>query len=216
MPDTQIKRLRREFDKLQLKHGAKNLSSIYGAGKVRHPHVMLVFMNPTGRNVSTRKSWKGIRAPWLGTKSAWKFLKKLDLIPTAVFEEINTLRPEEWTPDFGNKVYGEVSKRKVFITNLAKCTQEDARSLRDYVFKDYLNLMKQEIEIVKPRKIVTFGNQVSSMLLDRTIRVSEYRGSKKEKLFVGRKTFAVYPTHYPVGQGMRNMPLAVKRVKAIL
>jgi len=62
------------------------------------------------------------------------------------------------------------------------------------------------------KKIITFGNQVSSILLNRTISVSNYIDDQKEML----NGYEIYPTYYPVGQGRRNMSLAVKRIKKIL
>lgn len=61
--------LEKKIDELQPLYGDASLKSIYGAGCIKRPKAMLVFMNPTGKNVSARSDWKGIRAPWLGTKS---------------------------------------------------------------------------------------------------------------------------------------------------
>ncbi len=61
---------------------------------------------------------------------------------------------------------------KYFITNLGKCTQVDARGLSDNVYKEYLKLLEKEIEIVNPKVTILFGNQVSSIVLDRKISVS--------------------------------------------
>ena len=50
----------------------------------------------------------------------------------------------------------KLRKNKIFITNLGKCTQIDARTLSDDVLKQYLNLLLEEIVIIKPKVIVTF------------------------------------------------------------
>jgi len=212
----QIKTLHAAFDKFHNIYGAKHLSSIYGAGCIKHPRIMFVFMNPTGRNVSTNYKWRGIRAPWLGTKNIWKLFYATGFISKKTFQEIQRFRVEDWTPEFSMKLYGEIAKNKIFITNLAKCTQIDARKLNDSVFKDYLEFMYREIAIIKPEMIITFGNQVSSILLKKPIRVGDYKGIKKERIFIQGETFDVYPVYYPVGQGMRNMPLAVKRIENII
>jgi len=62
-------------------------------------------------------------------------------------------------------LYRHLAAQSIYITNLAKCTQTDAAALKDYVFKEYLPLMHEEISSIKPDKIITFGNQVSSVLL---------------------------------------------------
>ena len=51
--------LKYEYDKLQKKYGAKELDPIYFGGCTNNPDVCFVFMNPTGKNVASNKSWKG-------------------------------------------------------------------------------------------------------------------------------------------------------------
>lgn len=208
----QVIQLHNEYDKLQTKYGDPTLSSIYGAGCINNPEIMFIFMNPTGRNISSTSSWKGLRAPWIGTKQVWDIFENLGLLQSKIYLKIKSIKSEEWDYDFANEVYTDIQNHSVFITNLGKCTQVDARPLSNSVFKEYLNLMYKEIEIINPKKIVTFGNQVSSILLNRTISVSNYVDDQKEML----NGYKIYPTYYPVGQGRRNMYLAVKRIKMIL
>jgi len=208
----QVIQLHKEYDKLQTKYGDPTLSSIYGAGCINNPEIMFIFMNPTGRNISSTSSWKGLRAPWIGTKQVWDIFENLGLLQSKIYLKIKSIKSEEWDYDFANEVYTDIQNHSVFITNLGKCTQADARPLSNSVFKEYLNLMYKEIEIVNPKKIVTFGNQVSSILLNKTISVSNYVDDQKEML----NGYKIYPTYYPVGQGRRNISLAVKRIKIIL
>ncbi len=211
----QLTKLFQEFDDLQSFHGHKDLCSIYGAGCIKNPKLFLLFMNPTARNVASSKNWKGIRAQWLGTKNIWKMLYSLSLISRKLFLQTQKLKPSEWTPDFASSLYLELAKNKVYITNLAKCTQIDARPLHNKIFLEYLELAKKEIAMVNPKHIISFGNQVSSILLGKSIKVSEYKKSDKEILKVRNKKFNVYPTFYPIGQGMRNLPKAIRRIKLI-
>ena len=48
--------LKKEYDKLQLKYGAKELDSIYNGGCTDNPDICFVFMNPTGKNIASAKS----------------------------------------------------------------------------------------------------------------------------------------------------------------
>ncbi|MFA6136061.1 MAG: uracil-DNA glycosylase family protein [Candidatus Paceibacterota bacterium] len=212
----QLKHLHKRFDRLQVLHGHSNLNSVYGAGCIRSPQIMLIFMNPTARNISADKNWKGLRAPWLGTKNIWKLLYKLEFISKSSFDKTQKIKFGDWTYDFSKNIYQEINENKVYITNLAKCTQIDAHSLNDRIFREYLDLMFREILSVNPKKIITFGNQVSSILLDKKIKVSNYKNKEGETLNVRNKKFLVYPTYYPVGQGMRNMNLAVERINKVL
>ena len=211
----QVVGLHSQFDELQKIHGDSSLSPIYGAGDIRGPRVMFIFMNPTARNISSRPSWDGLRAPWIGTKLVWGLFREVGLLDEWIFHQIVSYRPEQWTRAFAQQVYEDLEKRSVYITNLAKCTQVDSRPLPDRVYRDYVALMYQEIETVNPKKIVSFGNQVSSLLLNKKVRVGDYSDDSYEQLLLNR-SFNVYPTYYPVGQGRRNQPAAIERINSII
>ena len=68
-----------------------------------------------------------------------------------------------------------MKRNKMFITDLGKCTQIDARPIQNLVYEKYLNLLKKEIEIVNPRVIIVFGNQVSTVFLKEKTSVSQCR-----------------------------------------
>ena len=44
-----IEDLRKDYDELQVKYGAKELDSIYNGGCEKNPDICFVFMNPTGK-----------------------------------------------------------------------------------------------------------------------------------------------------------------------
>lgn len=211
----EIKDLQKDYDKLQKKWGAKKLSSIYNGGCEKNPDVCFVFMNPTGKNIASLPEWKGRKSPWIGTKNIWKLFKAINLIDEDIFDKTQKLKSTEWTEEFADEVYSNVEKNKFFITNLGKCTQIDARPLPDSVYKEYLELLYKEIEITKPKKIVTFGNQVSSIFLNENICVSKCRRKAFKKEISG-KTYEVFPTYYPIGNGMRNIDKAIEDINFIL
>ena len=126
--------LKIEYDKLQKKYGGKELDSIYNGGCINNPDLCFVFMNPTGRNIASKKSWKGLKSPWIGTKNVWDLFEALNLIDDEIYIKIKSIKGSDWTEDFADEVYNNVIKHKYFITNLAKCTQIDARELPDNVF----------------------------------------------------------------------------------
>lgn len=212
----QLESLHNEIDSLQTIYGDKSLQSVYGAGSIDSPRIMFIFMNPTAKNISANKKWLGLRAPWLGTKNVWNIFYEAGLLSELFYNKTQTLSNQDWTEEFCNDIYSHLKENNVYITNLAKCTQLDARPLKDKIFKNYLDLINKEISLVNPQHIITFGNQVSSIVLSKPVSVSVYGGKKGEKLVIGDKVFKIYPTYYPVGQGRRNMPLAIKRIKKIL
>ncbi len=215
LPTMQLHSLKPKLDSLQSKFGSKRHDAIYGAGCIKKPKVCFIFMNPTARNVSASKLWKGLKAPWIGTKQVWKLFKKLNLFGENLLNEIRSKKREDWTVEFADKVYDEVKRNKFYITNLAKCTQVDARPLKNDVFKSYIPLMHKEIEMLKPKIIVSFGNQVSSLLLNENISVSKVR-QKKFDLKINRNEYPSYSVYYPVGQGMRNIDKAIEDIGFIL
>ena len=85
----------------------------------------------------------------------------------------------------------------------------------DKVLREYLDLLYKEIEIIKPKKIVVFGNQVSSIFLNRKICVKSVR-KEEFSIDIGDETYPVYAVFYPIGNGMRNIDLAIEDLKYIL
>ena len=210
-----IKDLNVEYDKLQLEYGEPTLSSIYNGGCEKNPDVCFVFMNPTGKNIASTREWKGRRSPWIGTKNIWKLFYRIGIINRDLFDNIKSKKACEWTEEFADLVYKEIENKKVFITNLGKCTQIDARPLPDRVLKEYLELLYKEIEIINPKKIIVFGNQVSSIFLNKKICVKSVR-RQEFKIKIGDKEYPVYSVFYPIGNGMRNIDLAVEDLNYIL
>ncbi len=214
MKYNQIKDLYKEYDKLQKKYGDKSLDSIYNGGCEQNPDICFVFMNPTMRNIAAEKSWIGPKHPWIGTKNIWTLFKKLDLLDEDIFREIRAKKGNEWDYDFADKVYDNVKKHKYFITNLGKCTQVDARPLPDSVFLEYKKYLEYEFNIVKPKVIILFGNQVSSIVLEEKISVSNVRKKEYRKVINGEE-FIFYSVYYPIGNGSFNVDKAIEDIKWI-
>ena len=206
-----LKDLEKKYDKLQKKYGAKELDSIYNGGCIENPDICFVFMNPTGRNIASSKLWKGLKAPWIGTKNIWDLFYELDLLDKDIYNKIKAIKGNEWTEEFAYDVYDNVKKHKYFITNLGKCTQVDARELPDSVYIEYLDLLKEEFKIIKPKVIILFGNQVSSIVLNEKISVSQVR----KKCF-NKDGYKFYSVYYPVGNGRFNIDKSIEDIKWII
>ena len=160
-----LDKLKNEYDRMQQIYGDKTLKSINFGGCDTNPDICFVFMNPTSKNIASDPSWDGIRAPWIGTKNIWDLFVATNLFDIVIYNEIKNKKSNEWDKDFAEKVYNEVKRNKIFITNLGKCTQIDARPIQNSVYKKYLDLLEKEIEIVNPKVIILFGNQVRSVFL---------------------------------------------------
>lgn len=208
-----LEELTKEYDKLQLEYGDKDLHSIYNGGCTKNPDICFVFMNPKKSNAS-KQEWKGIRAPWIGTKNIWDVFYHIDLLDKDIYHTIKKIKGSDWTETFALKVYENVKKHKYFITNLGKCTQVDARPLKNDVFEKYLCLLEKEIEIIHPKVIILFGNQVGSIVLKEKIAVSQCRKKRFEKAINGKK-YIFYAVFYPVGNGRYNIDKAIEDIQYI-
>lgn len=210
-----LKDLTGEYDKLQKKYGAQELDSIYNGGCDDNPDICFVFMNPTGRNIASSKDWKGLKSPWIGTKNVWDLFIELDLLDKEIYSNIKSMKGSEWTEEFADKVYEDVKKHKYFITNLGKCTQVDAGKLPDSVYKEYLHLLNQEFNIINPKVIILFGNQVSSIVLNEKISVSQVRKKCFTRAVNGIE-YKFYSVYYPVGNGRFNIGKSIEDIKWII
>ena len=207
--------LKVKYDKLQKKYGAKELDSIYNGGCTENPDICFVFMNPTKKNIAASKEWKGIKSPWIGTKNIWNLFFKVNLLDEKIYKKIREIKGSEWTEEFAKEVYDDVTAHKYFITNLGKCTQLDARELSNSVFEEYLDLLKQEIEIIKPKVVILFGNQVSSIVLNKKISVSQCR----KQLFINKinnDEYKFYSVYYPIGNGRFNIDKSIEDINWII
>ena len=211
----QLEDLEIEYDKLQLKYGAKELTPIYNGGCKSNPNICFVFMNPTSRNIASSKNWKGIKSPFIGSKNIWDLFFELNLMNRNIYNKIKKIKGKDWTEKFAEEVYRDVENHQYFITNLGKCTQVDARALNDNVYKKYLHLLEKEFEIIKPKVIILFGNQVSSIVLNKKISVSKVRKQLFEKKINGN-TYKFYSVYYPVGNGRFNIDKSIEDIKWII
>ncbi len=207
--------LNKEYDRLQKIYGDSSLHSIYNGGCDTNPDICCVFMNPTGRNIASLPNWPGPYYPWLGTKNIWDLFRSVDLIDEDIYQKIKSIKSSDWDQDFCYKVYDSISKHRVFITNLGKCTQVDARPLKDSSYHEYLPLLEKEIKIINPKIIILFGNQVSSIFLDEKISVSQARKIPYQKK-IGRDKYTCFSVFYPVGNGRFNIDKSIEDIKWII
>lgn len=210
-----IEDLNKEYDMLQQKYGDINLDSIYNGGCKNNPDICFIFMNSTGRNIASNKSWTGPKSPWIGTKNIWDLFVAVNLMDKEIYKKIKLYKASDWTEKFAEEVYDDVKRHKYFITNLGKCTQIDAKVIPDKVYKEYLDLLLKEIEIIKPKVIILFGNQVSSIVLNKKISVSTVR-KQMFPLKINNKIYKTYSVYYPVGNGRFNIDKAIEDINWII
>ncbi len=78
-----------------------------------------------------------------------------------------------------------------------------------------MKLLFREIEIVAPKIILLFGNQVSSLILEEKIAVSKVRRKEFIKE-INKKKYTFYSVFYPVGNGRFNLNKAIEDIQWII
>lgn len=135
------------------------------------------------------------------------------------------MKADDRTEKFAETLYLHITKKKIYITN-PKYIQANTRPFKDNIFKDYLAYTLKKITILQPKHIITFENHENPILLGKSIKVSEYKEKEYKLLSIHSKPSnipsfnrSISPSSqhkvYPVGQGMRNMPKAIARIKKI-
>lgn len=182
------------------------LMPIGGGGRTRRPEVMFVFINPTHRNASSSPDWSGPRYPFIGTREVWRVFHRAGLLPDTWMERIEGL--ESWTPRFAEELEGFLKSRGLYLTNLVKWTGSDASLPGRNKIGLFLPVMRREIELVQPRRIVAFGLIPLKHLTGRSIRLEDYHSQALKDRSL--RTFplegvahsaGVVPCYFPVGRG---------------
>lgn len=203
-------------------YGDHSLDAISGAGQISKPKLALVFINPTHRNISTSKSWGGIKAPWIGCANIWQLFADAGLIDQSLNELIQKTKIG-WTEDFALQVYEHVAKKDLYITNIVKWAGLDAKLPEKEKLKLYAPLLIKELEDLGAEKVVLFGQLTfEAVLRELSIKPSGSFGSINESMLSGKKVFqidssigAITPCYFPVGQGIKNKAKAVQILRLI-
>lgn len=204
-------------DELSATHfGDHSLDSIYGAGCTVRPDIALVFINPTHRNISTRKSWHGIKAPWIGCANIWQLLADADLIDDDINIRIQR-KGAEWSEDFAAEVYQSVRKHRLYVTNIVKWAGLDARLPERTKIDLYTPILLEELEQVRPRLTILFGQLTyDAVMRAYGIKPGLY-GDLNERYLrdgaiapIDAPLGPIVPCYFPVGQGIKNRAKAVE------
>jgi len=215
----QLNLLWKEVSKLdrELNHN-NSLKPILGCGKKEKPKFMFLFINPTKRNVSSNPNWKGLRAPFIGTKNVWKVFYKAGLFEDELMKSIE--HNERWSYEFANDVYRYMEGNDFYLTNIVKSTKNDASQPKSKEINLFIPLLKKEIEIVKPRYIICFGLIPFNSLIKEKIKLSNYfdtftktRELISYDLNINAFKTKVIPCYFPVGRG--NPKKAIELLKFI-
>jgi len=90
-----------------------------------------------------------------------------------------------------NKVLG-LSRQEVYITNLLKCRPLSTQELKETPFHTCKAYLFKEIELVKPKIIITLGEEAYHYLTNDFTKLKEVRGTLIEKA-----NHVIVPTYHP-------------------
>lgn len=194
-------------NRINRKHFPENeLIPIVGGGKARRPKAMFVFINPTMRNSSSDKGWNGPRFPFIGTKQVWNVFYKAGLFDRKLIDCIND--SAAWSIGLADRVLDFLNDRGFYMTNIVKWTGHDSTLPEAEKIGLFLPILRNEIEIVNPQRIIAFGLMPFENMTGMKIRLSDYyeNSVKKGKLVpypidLHGNAFDVFPCYFPVGRG---------------
>jgi DNA polymerase len=194
-------------NKLNRKHFPSNeLAPILGNGRKISPKVMFIFINPTVRNISSNPKWEGPRFPFIGTKQVWRIFHRAGLFDDELMDYIN--ENADWSLEFTDQVLQFLQEKGFYLTNIVKWTGKDAALPDAAKINLFLPVLEKEIELVKPKYIVTFGLIPFQHLTKEKIKLFDYHSAviNQNKLSfhditVNSVDTKVIPCYFPVGRG---------------
>jgi len=182
------------------------LLPVVGNGKTCRPKAMFVFINPTIRNISSGKEWRGQRYPFIGTKQMWKVLHKAGLFDDMLMYRIK--HSGYWSLDLADKVLKFLKQKSFYLTNIVKWTGHDSALPDSEKIKLFLPVLEKEIEIIQPEYVIAFGLIPFENLTKQKIKLNDYHSSavknkelKSYEIQIGQFKTKVIPCYFPVGRG---------------
>ena len=123
-----------------------------------------------------------------------------------------------WQIPDEDRIERSLSKHGVYLTNLVKCTQPGPENPTMKEVREDLPLLLEEIRIVDPDFIVTFGALPLRALTGRSDRLRDVSKNLGRKAYrpmrsipaVGT-TYPVLPCYFPIGRGDRKKALTILR-----
>lgn len=176
---------------------------------MRSPKAAFVFINPTYRNISSNPGYEGPRFPFIGVSYFWKVLSDSGWISRRLVEDIAI---QGWGENVISNLVYELNRKSIYITNLVKCTLHHGDYPEKKYFDYHLPLFERELELLNPKRIITFGTLTTQYITDKRLVFKEYFRNPS-KLYSVYGEIRTYPCYFPVGRG--NPKLARKILRSI-
>lgn len=196
---------------------ARHYRHVPGGGWTAQPELMLVFINPTVRNISAHAAWPGPRFPFAGKPKLWHILAEAGLIDADLPSEIAALGP---TPPMVERLIAAAQQARLYLTNAVKCVDDGSNLPAADRVAAALPQLQAEIGLVRPRLIVALGLIPFRALTGLNVRLSDQlwdaehgRINLYPSLPIDGRSYPVFPCYFPTGRGN---PVAATRMLTAL
>lgn len=177
---------------------------VLGGGCSEEPLLAFIFINPTVRNLSVRPDWGGMALPFVGVPAFWQVMRAAGLegLDTAA----STIAAS-WSPELARDVYQAIEDQRVYLTNLVKQTAPNGDAPSAFLVNTYYPFLVDELKIIRPRAIVTFGLLPYKTLTGQTVRLRDcldtatVGGQLVSSSCMFATQTSVYPCYFPTGRG---------------
>lgn len=196
---------------------ARGYRHVPGGGYAPEPALMLVFINPTVRNITAQAEWPGPRFPFAGKPKLWQILAEAGFVSADLPQQMAALGP---TPPMVEGLIAEARRRRLYLTNAVKCVDDGSNLPAAARVAAAWPLLQQEIALVRPRLIVTLGLIPFGALTGHTVRLADQlwdAGQGRINLYpshaIDGRRYPVFPCYFPTGRG--NPVAATKMLHAL-
>jgi uracil-DNA glycosylase len=194
---------------------ARGHRHVPGAGFVDQPDLMLVFINPTVRNITAHADWPGIRMPFAGKPKLWHILADAGWVNIELPQRIAHLGP---TPAMVELLMKETQQQRLYLTNAVKCVDDGSNLPTTERVTASWPLLQQEIALVQPKHIVALGLIPFRALTGHSVRLADelWVAEHAEPVAypshpIAGRSYPVFPCYFPTGRG--NPVAATKMLK---
>jgi len=195
---------------------ANPLKHILGGGLFKNPKYLFLFINPTRQNISSHEKYGGNRRyPFIGVRSFWKLMAGVGIIEDDIIKDIYAFG---WRIEHEKIIEENLRKKSVYITNLVKCAQSHPNNPSSEIISEELKSLGEEIKIINPKYIVTFGKLPTKVMTGLDLKLADYLGAIETNDYVPLKSvdiagrqFNVLPCYFPVGRGNRTGAIRMLR-----
>lgn len=188
-----------------------------GGGCDDQPDLMLIFINPTVRNISAHADWPGPRFPFAGKPRLWSILAETGLVGADLPQRIAALGP---TPLMVEMLIHEARQRRLYLTNAVKCVDDGSSLPAGARVAAAWPLLQQEIALVRPRLIMTLGLIPFRTLTGQVVRLADHLWEAEQgrlnfypSLPIAGQSYPVFPCYFPTGRGN---PVAATKLLGML